>query len=561
MIKLPEGTEKLFELIEKIRNPDKLTLQIIPDYSLTQVIHNLHRIESQHTGEFENAIKEECRRFGIAVDLFYRRYRLLKAVLGLQSEDEQNYYEILEVDRYASTEEIKKAFRKLSLRYHPDLNPDDQNAAEKFQKIKEAYDVLSNPELRNHYDAKLASIDPLSCSGEIACMDSNFDSEHAPEHKKRKRPFKTFLLPFGIACGLLLLITFLFDFSNLLVYRALNQPSYHAGKSAVSPKKKIDDSKQLQQSHPFIPVAVLNSLREPSITYRLENHWTKLPPPAQKKLKKKEKSIILAKAKEIPKVFPNKKEESSKETEVNLSLSKPETSKFYIEPKISKAINTTPPKTATPKKAKKHISQHQVKEKQKKTDKTKTVRPADKLIIASSELKHKDSISHKLVKKNNSYKKSSHFLPQKTASAHRKTGLEKNREDRLERHQKEIVLKNLEKRLVDFLNRYTSAYEKRDLAVFASFFTPDALENGIPVSSLWAKYRRNFMAVEDVNYLLKVKKFSPMPQGVTIECEFQLRVKFKKSRQYVKSKGKLQMQLEYYNDDFKVKSLSYAFYK
>ncbi|MCW5875495.1 MAG: J domain-containing protein [Anaerolineales bacterium] len=64
----------------------------------------------------------------------------------------RDYYEILGVGRGASQEEIKKAYRKLALQYHPDRNPDDKSAEEKFKEINEAYQVLSDPEKRTHYD-------------------------------------------------------------------------------------------------------------------------------------------------------------------------------------------------------------------------------------------------------------------------------------------------------------------------------------------------------------------------------------------------------------------------
>lgn len=63
-----------------------------------------------------------------------------------------DYYATLGVDRTASAEEIKKAYRKLALRYHPDKNPGNKEAEEKFKQINEAYAVLSDPEKRAHYD-------------------------------------------------------------------------------------------------------------------------------------------------------------------------------------------------------------------------------------------------------------------------------------------------------------------------------------------------------------------------------------------------------------------------
>ncbi len=64
----------------------------------------------------------------------------------------RDYYEILCVERHASQEEIKKAYRRLALKYHPDRNPDDREAEDKFKEAAEAYDVLRDPEKRRLYD-------------------------------------------------------------------------------------------------------------------------------------------------------------------------------------------------------------------------------------------------------------------------------------------------------------------------------------------------------------------------------------------------------------------------
>ena len=64
----------------------------------------------------------------------------------------RDYYEVLEVSKSASAEEIKKAYRKKALQFHPDKNPDNKEAEEKFKEAAEAYEVLSNPEKKQRYD-------------------------------------------------------------------------------------------------------------------------------------------------------------------------------------------------------------------------------------------------------------------------------------------------------------------------------------------------------------------------------------------------------------------------
>ncbi len=71
----------------------------------------------------------------------------------------KDYYKILGVDRKASVEEIKKAYRKLAMKYHPDRNPNDKAAEEKFKEINEAYQVLGDAEKRSRYDQLGVSYD------------------------------------------------------------------------------------------------------------------------------------------------------------------------------------------------------------------------------------------------------------------------------------------------------------------------------------------------------------------------------------------------------------------
>ena len=66
--------------------------------------------------------------------------------------DKRDYYEVLGVAKSATADEIKSAYRKLAMKYHPDRNPDNPEAKEKFTEISEAYEVLSNPEKRQRYD-------------------------------------------------------------------------------------------------------------------------------------------------------------------------------------------------------------------------------------------------------------------------------------------------------------------------------------------------------------------------------------------------------------------------
>ena len=94
----------------------------------------------------------------------------------MADQNKRDYYEVLGVEKNASDAEIKKAYRKLAMKYHPDQNPGDKTAEEKFKEINEAYEVLSDADKKARYDQYgHAGVDPnfgaggfgggMSCGG------------------------------------------------------------------------------------------------------------------------------------------------------------------------------------------------------------------------------------------------------------------------------------------------------------------------------------------------------------------------------------------------------------
>ena len=90
--------------------------------------------------------------------------------------DKRDYYEVLGLNKGASESEIKSAFRKMAMKYHPDRNPGDKEAEEKFKEVNEAYSILSDPEKKSKYDQfGFAGVDPNAGFGGGGFSGGGFD--------------------------------------------------------------------------------------------------------------------------------------------------------------------------------------------------------------------------------------------------------------------------------------------------------------------------------------------------------------------------------------------------
>lgn len=90
---------------------------------------------------------------------------LRQAELELKKSKRKDFYKIIGVEKDASENDIKKAYRKLAIVHHPDKNPDDEGAEKRFKEIGEAYETLSDPEKRARYDSGEDLIDPSDMFG------------------------------------------------------------------------------------------------------------------------------------------------------------------------------------------------------------------------------------------------------------------------------------------------------------------------------------------------------------------------------------------------------------
>ena len=109
------------------------------------------------------------------------------------AENKRDYYEVLGVSKDAGADEIKKAYRKMAMKYHPDRNPGDKEAEEKFKQIGEAYEVLSDPDKKARYDQYgFAGVDPNFGGG---------SGDSLPVRLRGGDDFRLFRRPFGRCAG------------------------------------------------------------------------------------------------------------------------------------------------------------------------------------------------------------------------------------------------------------------------------------------------------------------------------------------------------------------------
>lgn len=108
---------------------------------------------------------------------------LLLVISQTEGQAEDDYYEILGIERSASSYEIKKAYRRKALKEHPDTNRDDPEATERFQRVNKAYEVLSDEDKRKAYDR---------CG--VKCVEREGSMDHTD-------PFASFFGDFGFSFG------------------------------------------------------------------------------------------------------------------------------------------------------------------------------------------------------------------------------------------------------------------------------------------------------------------------------------------------------------------------
>lgn len=108
----------------------------------------------------------------------------------------KDYYKTLGVERKASTDDIRKAYRKLAMQYHPDKNPGDKKAEDKFKEINEAYQVLSDEQKRARYDQLGSAYSNFRTSGgQHGDFDGTTGSNNKPANNEAGMEMQILPLP------------------------------------------------------------------------------------------------------------------------------------------------------------------------------------------------------------------------------------------------------------------------------------------------------------------------------------------------------------------------------
>lgn len=178
------------------------------------------------------------------------------------------------------------------------------------------------------------------------------------------------------------------------------------------------------------------------------------------------------------------------------------------------------------------------KEKSSKEKQTKKASPkTDHLVKPKSEARFKEKQNAPLDGHNNTHKAIVSFQVKKSRAFHQN------------------IFRN---KVNSFLQDYTKVYESQNLKKFLSFFTPQAEENGKSIKDLRTKYKNTFQKTKEIDYNIKIKKWTSTNQGVQVQGQFQIKA-ILQDESKINSTGSIKLELQPYMESFRVSNLSYSF--
>ncbi len=569
-----EILEALVRLIATERNPHQLISKITPDSALLKEARRIYAEDPADSCADGAGLAALCRSYQILPEYFRDCLHLIVYSLGLQP-SKPNYYEILELQREAADEEIKRAFRRLSRKYHPDLNQDDATAAESFRAVREAYEILSNEKLRKQYDSQ-SSIPVWR--------------DERPDEVPESVGFKWWSLRhmwyLGVPVLILLLACFWIDYDYLVAdryYRVKQTTEQKQGENPFPGIKSIDrELKVARNSNPAASATPPKTSDENKPKDVIEERSEKQPQvPLEEPVKKPVKNGKAEPA------------ETDRGPSVNVPLTADEIPvPVPIPAPVSQpiAVSNVPgpgelQEAAPVKMEDKAPSAEPLAEIGDRPDRT----------IEKSGVKKKDGVSKPVSGEESGRVKvqegagvrsgpkkatdiDSSAMPKPTPkrgdAAHPGVAVEAAGDVQRSEHSqtvpgkrgnespgikdKQAVPNDLNTKAADFISRYAHAYEDKNFAKFLSFFEANAVENGTSLNGLTTVYLDNFKRAEWIRYRIHAVDFSSTEGGVRVSGNFRLAVKFS-GESAAESKGVILLELVFKDGDFRIKRLDYTF--
>ena len=510
--------QTLVNLVATEPNPHQLLLRVVSDSVLLKELQRFCRKIPGVATAGNGRIKEYCRSYKILPEYFQERVRLIGRILSLIPY-ELNYYETLLVSRSASREEIKRAYRRLSLLYHPDTNPDDPNAAERFRNIQNAYEILSDDKLRQSYDL---NVDTRSWTE--AELPGGGAAKFAWWGKWRSA------WPAAVLFLLFMLAIFVIDYEKWQTeryYENVQQPSAQKAADSSPPppspvvKPAREPAREVAPSPPAAPLA--ESLKT-------------LPTPVQPAAPPQPSSTEREMARPLEAApSPNlvaKSEGPSPEADTLPSRDEKLAAPPAVSPPIPPAIS--PQVLADAKQA------------------------LPKPLAASSPSGGAPAPAGKPEGRSArpEARPAEPVRPPSTAQLTTPTA----KPETTPAPEQRVRAPEVDKEIRMFLSRYASTYETRNLPALLRLFEPDALENGKPIQELVPVYETNFRRAEKLHYRINVGRLEVGEDGVKVDGSFSLSVQFLNEAP-IESTGSIQLTLVRRGGDFGVKRMNYSFSK
>ena len=492
--------QSLVQLVATEANPHHLMLRVASESFLLESVQRL----CQETGDItaDRRIMELCLSCKIPIEYFQERLQVIARILNLIPY-EQNYYEILGLSRSATPEEIKQSFRRLSFSSHPDINPDDPDAAERFRNIQHAYEVLRNDKLHRSYDQNLET------RGWAEEKLQGGKTTGPVWWRKWRRAW-----PVGALFVVFMLITLVIDYrewQTARYYKRVQTPPARQVAPASSPPPSVPVQPVQEivkdSAPPLIAASLVEPVKPPSIPET---------PPTLTQIEMPPNAAPMAS------VVARNDDASPK----NNTASTGE--------KTFAALPAVSPKPTT------------------------DAKQLPQKLLPASEPGAAPSSGEPEGKRSSPEEKpagptATHSAMQQTAPSTRPGDAPVPLEP-MER------LHDLDRKIHAFLSRYANTYETKNSVALLGFFEADAVENGKPIQNLAPVYRANFRRAEKLRYQIKVRRWEEEKDGVKVDGSFRLSVQFWDEAP-VESTGSIQLTLVWRGGDFGVKRLDYSFKK